>query len=178
MKPVKDENGREIDEGVRMELFFYTGKTIISLSAFNKKKDQAFSLIKAMTDKTAITKGWKGQLKRLKNNTDYFQQDPLRFLPGIAVQLETRLAKEGITCIQDLATLNDTALNTVSSSARLSTKRLNTFRTRAQQAKEGNFIPKKYDFRSAENPFQARYGSNWEKNIYRAQYQECATRFV
>ena len=91
-------------------------------------------------------------------------QDKLRFIPGIAAQIESRLENAGITSVQELAVLDDMSLNTILSIIRLSTKRLKTFRTLALKAKEGRSIYLiNFDFRTAENPFEARYGSEWEK---------------
>ena len=117
-----------------------------------------------MPDIAAKAKGWMGQIKRDKKNKELYMQDRLRFLPGIAAQIEARLENAGITSVQELAVLDDNALNTISSSTRLSTKRLKTFRTLALKAKEGrSMYPINFDFRTAENPFEARYGSEWEK---------------
>ena len=164
MIPILNENKTEENKGIRLDAFFYSGKNIISLSIYNKKKEQTFSLIATMSEIAARNKGWMGQTKRDKKNKDIYMQDKLRFIPGIAAQIEARLENAGITSVQELAVLDDMSLNTISSITRLSTKRLKSFRNLALKAKEGNSIyPKNFDFRTADNPFEARYGNEWEK---------------
>ena len=140
---------------------------------------QTFALIASMPDIAARAKGWMGQIKRVKNNNDIYMQDKLEYIPGIAAAIQARLENAGISSVHELAVLDDIALNTISSSTRLSTNRLKQFRSVAKQAKEGTSIyPISFDFRTEENPFEARYGCEWKKNTYQAKLQVCATRCV
>ena len=105
MIPVVDENGKEGNKGIRLDLFFYSGKNIISQTVYNAKKQSTFQCIASMPDNIARAKGWMGQIKRSKKNKDVYMQDKLlAYIPGIAAQIESRL--ETATLTLTLALMN------------------------------------------------------------------------
>ena len=164
MIPYHDDKGIERSKGVRLDPYFYSGKNIISLTTYNTKKCTVFQLIRSMPDAEAKAKGWVGIQKRDQKSKDIYMQDTLAFIPGIATATQAKMTKNGINLVQELASLDDNALHTISSMTRISTKRLISFRGKARQAKQGaSLYPQRYDFRFEPNPFESRYGSDWEK---------------
>ena len=164
MVPYQDDKGIEINKGIRLDPYFYSGKNIITLSTYNTKLETTSKLIRCMPDAEAKAKGWIGVTKRDKKSKEVYMQDTLDLIPGIAAVIQAKMEKNGISLVQELASLDDIMLHSISSITRISTKRLITFRSRARQAKQGaSMYPQKYDFRYETNPFLTRYGSEWEK---------------
>ena len=166
MVPYKDEKGIERNKGIRLDPYLYSGSNIITLSIYNTKKSNTFQLIRCMPDAEAKAKGWVGTHKRPKDYNELYMQDTLACIPGIGAAIEAKLVVHDINLVQDLASLDDCMLYTLSSMSRISKKRLLTFRDRARQAKQGySFYPQRYDYRYEPNPFESRYGQDWEKNF-------------
>ena len=163
MVPTVDENGKEVNKGVRLDAFFYTGKMITTLTSYNKKKKITFTMIKCMPDVEARSKGWMGEIKRKKSDNEVFMEDNLCFIKGIASTLQKRLENVGLKIVQDLAVLDDDSVHLISNQTGISSYRISKFRANARQAKQGaSDYPKRFDFRQDPNPFESRYGNEWE----------------
>ena len=76
---VIDKNGNKI--GVRMKPFDYSGKKIITISAFKKMVQQEISRVRNLTMKEKLQQRWAGNTHRPDNML--WENDRISFMKGI-----------------------------------------------------------------------------------------------
>ena len=152
-----DSNGNNLPpEGMSCQIFDYSGKTIISLNDFEKFKKQEFQRISTLSDKT---KNW---IHDPRNPQDLYDDDDLLRLDRVGKRTKEKLLLANISSVGDLKRNNQPVPG-------ISDTSLQFLRDQAQLAKDEK-APTKIDHRKAANPYQSRYGDEWETVLKKSSY--------
>ncbi len=158
-------DGTEVEDGIRLLPFFYSGKEIASIKKWNKLVREEIQRVRNLNG----TK--KGQwLKDLRPNHSFWEDDPVIHLPGVGNTTQKMLNKQDIHFIKDFLAMQDEDMQELAeacNSKALTISKLCKFKDQAvSHALPGSCPSGIVDYREADNPYyEARYGSTWEMKL-------------
>ena len=161
---VIDKDGNKI--GVRMKPFDYSGKKIITISAFKKMVQQEISRVRNLTMKEKLQQRWAGNTHRPDNML--WENDRISFMKGIGPKKCTILESAGVKTVKDFKVLDDSSIKNLSAQSKIGIKVLHKIKKQSIKALSGTTpYPLRYDWtKDTINPYLKRYGEDkWEEKI-------------
>jgi hypothetical protein len=155
--------------GRRCEPFDYSEKTLLSIKEFGARQKTEISRVKSLSSggEWVFDPRPKGRI---------YQYDSVTVLKGCAKTTQAKLKEFKIT-VGDLKTLNTSIKEQLEQVPRMPLEKLIA---QASTCSE-EFAPKRTDYRTKANPYEARYGDEWERKIeqtcFMTQYT-CVTHLV
>ena len=152
---VENENGEIV--GIRLPPFSYTGKWLISI---DERADMwTASIYKAKTKEKA--KDWKVSCRVVKR---VYLDDDIKQLPNIGNVWKGKLNAIGIFKVCTLKALDNKQIHEYckTTNFKVKEKELKKYVDIAQSSCNEN-MPLDIDHRKSENPYESKYGNNWEE---------------
>jgi predicted flap endonuclease-1-like 5' DNA nuclease len=156
----KDVNG--VEHGVNLEPFDYSGRVIFSYKQWQEKADKEIQHVKSMNDTTATTHGW------LDDNREYgvyYMNDPLSMLDGVGPSIEQKFLNHGVTNLGEFARMLEHDLALLWEDKVAKEEQVRDWWESANYRIQAQESPIPVDYRQSDNPYQARYGDQWEFHI-------------
>ena len=174
-KPICVESNEEMNaEGVRLTLFDYTNREVLSISKYDQKLNEEIRRVKGLTGGEKA--GW---IRSNRPNAVLFEDDPVKEMKGVGPAAVRKLLNAGIQTVKDirfkelLSTDVDSKLKVMSEipdSPTLST--LKKLHLQSKTAIAGS-APAPINHSNAQNPYLSRYGEeNWRKEIEKVSYMK------
>ena len=160
---VKNADGSLI--GIRLPLFGYSGKVLVSWKNWNKLIREEIKRVRDM----------KGEYSFWSTNarTDIYVDDDVNSLPNVGTTTKQKFHDINITCVGDLKRMhvNDDIIRSAADKLKgVSKEGLEKFVDSAHVALEtpvdGKTPPKKINHAREENPYKSKYGENWEEKLH------------
>ena len=156
---VESENGTL--EGKRLPMYTYSGKKIVGMAKYYEGHENAI----ARARKSKSERTWVKKLAKRPEGHEYYANDSVCMIPKIGKGRESRLNRCGISTIFDcmnhpermehLTSEKDTIKNAIKDG--LANKRIHSGTC------PDDFC--KIDHRKTDNPYESKYGLNWESKI-------------
>ena len=166
-KIINEETGEEGElEGVRLPLFDYTSKKILTIRNYNEYVRKEINQVKTM--KNPINAGW--IVKPRRNSSIIYETDSVGRLSGVREGRMKKLAEAGITQVFQLAAIGATeeevkqSIKEIATQSKLTPSFIQNLHHQALQAEHGE-PPQEVNHLLSENPYESRYGVEWEKEI-------------
>ena len=163
---INNPDGSVEERGIRLDPFVYSMKEIASIGKWDMLVRTEIERVRNLSSDTKRG-GW---VVSTRPAQQYWEDDPVHFLPGIGKVTSKTLKDMGIILIKDL--LNTTSILTSvnhenSDHKPLTQKRLDKLH---QKVKCLNICPgqcpfQPVDYRRFPNPYEARYGHEWQEHI-------------
>lgn len=161
-------DGTEVEEGIRLNPYFYSGKEIASIGKWEKLVKVELRRVRDLPN--GKVGGW---VKDTRPKGRVWEEDPLSFLPGVGKVAVGALEKQGIKQVKDLLAMDEVQLDMVVAAAgsrAVTKKKIEKWRKYGVDfATPGRCRDTIVDYRTCENPYKARYGDNWEERIKKSQ---------
>ena len=164
---IDEETGEEGElERVRLKLFDYTSKKVLTIRKFNEKVEKEIRRVKTM--KNPKNAGW--IVKPWRNHSIIYENDCVGCLSGVGKEGEKKLAEAGITQVFQLAALGNhdeevkNTIKEVAEATKLTVSFIQNLHLQALEAEHGDF-PQEINHLLADNPYESRYGAEWRNEI-------------
>ena len=160
---IEKEDG--VKEGVRINMFDYTNKTIICHADWTKKVKEEIDRVKN------LQRGTKGWVQSSREDGNLYMNDDLGILKGIGKKVKERIeeylqrratVRDLVEIVQCEGRIND-LVNAVSG---MSKRKIEKIKKQLEDNVpiDGD-IPEIKDYRQYDNPYLERYKDDWEKKI-------------
>ena len=160
------EDGSEGElEGVRLPFYDYSGKEVVSIKKWNKLVKDEISRVKSLTN--GRIGGW---ITGHRPKESLYEFDHISCLKKCGKQKTRKLVNAGITQVCELASLGTTkeeiteSIKQISAETHLPTSTIRRFHRQALTSIHGA-APSEVNHLTTPNPYQLRYGEEWEKEI-------------
>ena len=170
-RELDQETGEEGElQGIRIPIFNYTGKEILTIKKYEKKVEEEIERVKNLTD--GKTAGW---IITSRPQDTIFHNDCVSVMKGIGMKTKEKLEIAGIRQVKDFIS-SDTSpdavaskLTSIADSSGCSLTTIQKFHAQASNATPGS-CPNDINYLNSDNPYQARYGERWEEEIKKVRF--------
>ena len=179
---LSNETGEEGElEGVRLPLFNYTSKNILTISNYEKKIKEEIERTKSIKD--GRTAGW---IQSTRRQNQIFEFDCVSCLLNVGEEKKKRLQQAGINYVCELAALGENeeeikiAIKKIAEETQLSVQFIRKLHAQALEAEHGD-PPIKINHLNTSNPYESRYGERWRCEIKKVKNMKkivCVTDLV
>lgn len=141
--------------GKRCPPFDYSEKVLLSVADYEKKMAAEFRRVKSLGNKAGY---W---IEAQREDDVLYSNDKLDLLKGVGKVMKKKLEDNGFKVLGDFKTIGDPdSLNLVGITKK-------AFKKAWEQAKDCSpqLIPSPIDHRKADNPYQSKFGDQWEKHL-------------
>jgi hypothetical protein len=154
---IKNDEGEYV--GKKTPAFSYTMKTVVGITKWNQLSNIEFKRVSNIKLK-GKTSPWIVDTR--PDDDVFYEEDSLMCLPGMGQTTLERIheCNPNIVTIKDLRTMNHDDIKHI--------RGINKFFDKANKAKEGSCPYSCVDHRKAANPYESRYGSDWETHLKQA----------
>lgn len=160
VKPLQDGTEGDIIVGRRARLFDYSSKTLVSVKEWNEKMGREMSRVQGL-------KSGGDWVKNPRPAGALYLDDKLIQVPSVGVTTEKKLAPYGIFTVADLLFMANTIKQKIVEVDKVfKLSKIDAIINNASKCSRTN-KPKLVDHRKADNPYESRYGENWEKIMSR-----------
>jgi hypothetical protein len=141
--------------GLRCNPFDYSEKLLLSIKEYESRRRTEINRVKALVG----TRG--GWVKDTRPEGQVYQDDPVTILKGCAKKTEEKLKEFQIMTVGDLKNVDAAIKQQLENTPRLPLKKLMQQASNCSEESK----PEVQDYRASDNPYQARYGDEWEEKI-------------
>ena len=152
---IRGNDGNSI--GKRLPPFSYTSKVVVSIDDREK--------LRALTIKDVKQSTGQFWLMDTRDSAVYYRHDDISAVKGLGAAFKERFGAVGITTVQQLKDLSDDVIANYTKKNKLPANKVKSFRAEVVSKFVDEDSPAKFDHRTTENPFQSKYGDEWELYI-------------
>ena len=152
--------------GVRLPLFNYTSKKILTMRKYNEYVQKEIRRVKTM--KNPKNAGW--IFKPRRNHSIIYENDCVGRLSGVGKEAKKKLTEAGLTQVFQLAAIGNNeqeikeSINEIANETKLTVSFIQKLHLQALDAEHGEF-PKEVNHLLSDNPYKSRYGNDWKEEI-------------
>ena len=166
---VQQADGSEVEEGVRLKPFIYSGKKIASIGTWERALRDEIQRVRNLPDNKSSR--WMADPRPVGM---VWEDDPVGYLPGVGKVIQGLLTDAGVELVRDLFYMDEHDMAEVAGVADSRSLTVNCLANLKDQAREIAIegacpYATVQDYRQAPNPYEARFGDRWMEEIVKSQ---------
>ena len=168
-----DDDGNVVVEGRRLPLYDYSGKVIYGIARFDEAIAAEINRVRNLNQGSGrgSNGGW---VTGVRPKGWFWADDDIKHVGGVGPKMRDKLQSVGIVRVLDLCQLDENRMKEIVEvtlkGQRLTLRKLESVVELARKGCKGNTCNlQEVDYRKEPNPYQARYGDDWETEIKKTQ---------